>query len=351
MTHRTRPAHTHLMLGLAALALLHVCAFAPRLHASQTPVPPVLPPTASSAYGDPITKEWLLYPLRARRYQEAELVRLVERRGVSFQMTAEEEKELRAAGATDRLLEAVRQNYRQPQTDGTSYGVGPGRGVGMGTGSGTGFGSGRGGNTGGGGPGGNGEGDYTRPFRQNEVTRKATITFKPEPGFTEEARKNFVEGAVRLRVVLNLSGEVTNISVIKGLPDGLTERAIAAARRIKFTPAEKDGRKVSQYAVLEYIFNVPLNESDVDERAIILEKPEAEYTEEARRNNVRGTVVLKVTLIAYGLVVVVDSVEAGLPHGLTEKAVAAARLIRFEPARLGGRTVSQRATVEYVFAP
>jgi TonB family protein len=143
---------------------------------------------------------------------------------------------------------------------------------------------------------------------------------------------------------------VTNIAVYRELPDGLTEEAIAAARRIKFTPAAKDGHQVSQLVFLEYHFNLPLKEKDVDERAIILETPEVEYTEEARRNNVRGKVRLKLTLTSYGFVVV-DSVAAGLPHGLTGKAVAAAQLIRFEPARLGGRTVSQRATVEFVFTP
>jgi TonB family protein len=328
------------MLGLAALALL---SFAPRPAAAQTPSPAPTPrPPANASPADGLPKEWLLHPLRERRHGEAELVRLVERRGVSFQPTAEDEKELRAAGATDRLLEAVRNNYRwqtPPDTRGVGLGLGPGRGIGLGDPH----------ATGGGGPGG-GEDDYTRPFHQREVTRRAVITFRPDPGYTEEARKNNVEGLLRLRVVLNLSGEVTDISVIKGLPDGLTEKAKAAARQIKFTPAEKDGRKVSQYAVIEYIFSVPINESDVDERAIILEKPEAEYTEEARRAGVRGKVVLKVTLTHFGRVIV-DSVEAGLPHGLTEKAVEAAARIRFEPARIGSRQFSQRTTVEYVFNP
>jgi TonB family protein len=148
---------------------------------------------------------------------------------------------------------------------GRGGGMGEGTGGGMGPGEGTGLGPGRGGNTGGGdrndgggGPGGGGGGglDYTRPFKQSEVTRKALITFKPEPGFTEEARKNNVTGLVRLRAILSASGEVTNISVVKGLPDGLTEKAIAAARQIRFTPAEKDGRAVSQYVVLEYNFNI-----------------------------------------------------------------------------------------------
>ena len=86
------------------------------------------------------------------------------------------------------------------------------------------------------------------------MTRKALITYKPEPGFTEEARKNNVTGVVRLRAVLHASGAIQSISVVKGLPDGLTEKAIAAARQIRFEPAQKDGRKVSQYVILEYRF-------------------------------------------------------------------------------------------------
>jgi protein TonB len=150
---------------------------------------------------------------------------------------------------------------------GRGGGMGEGAGGGMGPGEGTGLGPGRGGNVGGGdrhdgggGPGGGGGGgggvDYSRPFRQNEVTRKALITAKPEPGFTEEARKNNVTGVVRLRAILHSSGAVQGISVVKGLPDGLTEKAISAARQIRFTPAEKDGHAVSQYVVLEYNFNI-----------------------------------------------------------------------------------------------
>jgi protein TonB len=145
-------------------------------------------------------------------------------------------------------------------------GMGEGSGGGIGPGEGGGYGPGRGGNMGGGdredgggGPGGGGGGapeDYHRTFKPGEVTRKAVITLKPEPGFTEEARKNNVTGVVRLRAVLSSSGAVTNITPIKSLPDGLTEKAIAAARQIRFTPAQKDGRAVSQYITLEYNFNI-----------------------------------------------------------------------------------------------
>src|SRR5437763_205926 len=147
---------------------------------------------------------------------------------------------------------------------GKGGGMGEGTGGGVGEGEGTGLGRGRGNNIGGGdaNPGGGGHGgtggggDYNRTFRMNEVTERAVITYKPEPGFTEEARRNNVTGLVRLRAVLSASGAVANVTVIKGLPDGLTEKAIEAARQIKFRPAQKDGHTVSQYIVLEYNFNI-----------------------------------------------------------------------------------------------
>ncbi|HYG11770.1 MAG TPA: energy transducer TonB, partial [Pyrinomonadaceae bacterium] len=142
-------------------------------------------------------------------------------------------------------------------------GIGEGTGGGVGTGRGTGYGPGEGFNTGGGppklgggGPGGNGGIDYGRTFRVGEVTRKAQILSKPEPLYTEAARRNQVTGTVRLRLVLSASGQVTGITPVTKLPDGLTEKAIEAARKIGFTPAEKDGRKVSQYVTIEYNFNI-----------------------------------------------------------------------------------------------
>jgi TonB family protein len=123
--------------------------------------------------------------------------------------------------------------------------VGAGDAVGTGRGTGTGTGT-----------GGDAPVDYGRPFKQSEVTQKALLTFKPEPGFTEWGRKFNVTGVVRLRAILHSSGELRAISVVKGLPHGLTERSIAAARQIRFEPAQKDGRAVSQYVVLEYHFNI-----------------------------------------------------------------------------------------------
>lgn len=145
---------------------------------------------------------------------------------------------------------------------GTGNGIGTGTGGGVGSGEGGGYGPGRGGNTGGGdrregggGPGGGGEGG-DRIYKSSDVTSRARVLSKPEPQYTEAARKNQITGTVVIRAVFSSSGQVTNISTLRGLPDGLTEKAIAAAKQIKFVPAQKDGRPVSMWMQLEYNFNL-----------------------------------------------------------------------------------------------
>ncbi|MGB7921612.1 MAG: TonB family protein [Pyrinomonadaceae bacterium] len=89
-----------------------------------------------------------------------------------------------------------------------------------------------------------------------EVTTKVRVLTKPEPSYTEEARKAGLEGTVTLSAVFSSEGTVTRILVLKWLPHGLTERAIQAARSLKFTPATKDGRPVSMFYRIEYNFNL-----------------------------------------------------------------------------------------------
>ncbi|MBA3438826.1 MAG: energy transducer TonB [Pyrinomonadaceae bacterium] len=144
---------------------------------------------------------------------------------------------------------------------GRGNGIGEGSGGGVGRGDGGGVGPGSGGNTGGGerndgggGPGGGGGGKEV--YAAREVARKAQILSRPEPQYTEEARKNNISGTVILRAIFSASGQVTNITAVQRLPDGLTEKAIAAARQIRFNPAQKDGRAVSQHIRLEYNFNL-----------------------------------------------------------------------------------------------
>ncbi len=89
-----------------------------------------------------------------------------------------------------------------------------------------------------------------------QVGDKARVVMKPEPAYTEQARQEQTTGTVVLKAALSCSGSVTNISVVSSLPNGLTERAIAASKKIKFLPAVKDGKHASMWVQLEYNFNL-----------------------------------------------------------------------------------------------
>jgi TonB family protein len=146
---------------------------------------------------------------------------------------------------------------------GDGGGIGTNRGLGVGTGDGPGYGRGKGGNMGGDsrqpgccGNSGGSDDDDDRIFSLAEVEQRARLLSKPEPQYTEEARRNQLSGTVTLRVVFSSAGEVVQIRALRTLPFGLTEKAISAARQIKFIPATKGGRPVSVHMQLEYNFNL-----------------------------------------------------------------------------------------------
>jgi TonB family protein len=85
-----------------------------------------------------------------------------------------------------------------------------------------------------------------------------SVLYKEKARYTDEARKNGVQGIVVLSVIFAADGNITAIQVVRGLPDGLNERAIEAAKKIKFRPAIRDGRPVSVRGNLEYSFNLDL---------------------------------------------------------------------------------------------
>jgi TonB family protein len=141
-----------------------------------------------------------------------------------------------------------------PPSPGPGSGGGIGRNTGSGVGGGTGGGAGpgRGGNTGGGdiGFGGGGSIEPMTP------SLRPTILYREKAKYTEEARQNKIQGSVLLQVVFNINGLITDIKVIRGLPDGLTGKAIEAAKKIRFNPAVKNGAPVSVRGALDFAFNL-----------------------------------------------------------------------------------------------
>jgi len=79
---------------------------------------------------------------------------------------------------------------------------------------------------------------------------------RPRPNYTERARKNSVQGVIRLSVLIDVDGSVKDVHLITHLPDGLDEEAAKAARQLRFRPATSGGQPVKFWQLLEVEFNL-----------------------------------------------------------------------------------------------
>ena len=144
-----------------------------------------------------------------------------------------------------------------PPSDGPGDGGGIGTGTkgGVGPGDGTGYGPGRGWNAGGGDPR-IGGGDRADPSSK-VIATKAVIHNRPRPNYTEQARQNKTQGNVAVKVLLGAGGRVKSASVVRGLPDGLNEKAIEAVYQLSFSPARNAaGQPVDSWVTVTVSFTI-----------------------------------------------------------------------------------------------
>jgi TonB family protein len=80
------------------------------------------------------------------------------------------------------------------------------------------------------------------------------IISKPRPVSNEEYKTINAQGKVRLKVNFTADGQVKNITIVSGLPEGLNEKSIEAAKKITFKPEQKCGAPISIVRTIEYIF-------------------------------------------------------------------------------------------------
>jgi TonB family protein len=87
-------------------------------------------------------------------------------------------------------------------------------------------------------------------------TKPVEILSVPRPVYTDEGRAHKIEGEVLLQVIFTATGEVKVQRVVQGLGYGLDEAAAAAARQIRFRPAQQDGQPVDFSAVARIVFQL-----------------------------------------------------------------------------------------------
>ncbi len=127
---------------------------------------------------------------------------------------------------------------------GTGGGIGSGTGTGIGSGNGAGLGPGEGAGVGGG------------PYSVGGGVSAPIPIYKPEPAYSEEARKAKYQGTVVLWIVVDAQGNVTDERVVKPLGLGLDEKAIEAVKTWKFKPAMRNGAPVPVRVMVEVTFRL-----------------------------------------------------------------------------------------------
>ncbi len=127
---------------------------------------------------------------------------------------------------------------------GAGGGIGSGNRGGVGPGNGAGFGPGSGGGYGGG------------VYRVGGGVSAPQILHQVDPEYSEEARKAKYGGAVLLQLVVDASGRVRDVSVVRSLGLGLDEKAIEAVNKWTFKPGMKNGVPVSVRATVEVNFRL-----------------------------------------------------------------------------------------------
>jgi len=89
-----------------------------------------------------------------------------------------------------------------------------------------------------------------------QAVEPVEILSKPQPVYTQEARRLRLEGEVLVQVIFRASGEIRVIRVVRGLGHGLDESAVRAAQQIRFKPARHHGKPVDFPAVIHIVFQM-----------------------------------------------------------------------------------------------
>jgi len=93
-------------------------------------------------------------------------------------------------------------------------------------------------------------------YLSSEYVTAPVPSYKPEPGYTSQARHDKIEGKVVLRIVIDVEGDVADAQeVSQRLGDGLDEMAIETVKTWKFKPAQ-EGVPVAVRVIVEIDFRL-----------------------------------------------------------------------------------------------
>jgi len=182
--------------------------------------------------------------------------------------------------------------------------------------------------------------------------------FRPEPQYTEEARRAKVQGTVALWIVVSADGKVSDARVARSLEPSLDRQALTTVKTWEFKPAMRDGVPVAVRVSVEVTFRLAFRppdnvvfsaagKDDIPPQPI--SAPNPEYTQQARRAQLQGTVVLELVVNKKGHVTNVTEIGPKLGLGLDGRAMKTVRKWKYHPATSKGEPVGAQIRVRVKF--
>jgi TonB family protein len=184
-----------------------------------------------------------------------------------------------------------------------------------------------------------------------DIVTQPTILRKVEPKYSERARKDGIEGTVKLKLIVAPDGRAKDIEVVKPLDPELDINAIAAVADWIFKPGTRNGEPVAVDTTVDVSFNLlkttlqndkALAENGISQPSVI-RKVEPWYSKKASKNKIEGAVKLTAVIAIDGHARDIKIVES-LDPDLDANAIAALEQWTFKPATKNGEPVATYAT-------
>ena len=216
------------------------------------------------------------------------------------------------------------------------------------------------------------------PLRVGGDVKAPVVINRVEPIYTELARQSRISGIVILEVVIDHTGVVKDVQVLKPLPFGLDQAAIDAVKQWTFRPGTLNGQAVDVIFNLTINFRAaepastvadPIHSAEVaqpmtspfpkegqplrvggDVKApVVIKHVNPIITDLAKRSGIGGVVIVEALIDHTGVVKDARILKA-LPFGLDQSALNAVKQWTFRPATLNGQAVDVFFNVTINFA-